>query len=381
MFLVSKIIDSAEELLVTKCKELFYKKIELSSNNNYAAEAIIRYVNYLNHYGADIPQGKKDRIGIFFDQCENRVFRLAMNRIRFSHSANNTDSNNKNYDVSYYTWQIEITGVNAPKLHNIFMLIYRHTISQIDNTSSKTNVIVSYPSIKHPNRISDYSHFMNKGEIPSYNDIVGPHKTALFNTISDFMSSKNIYTKYKMPFKLNILISGPPGTGKTSAVKCVAKEYDLNLEVINSKTSIADFVTRRAEYSNRNHVIIRLFEEIDVIQENSSDDLDLILQYLDGSLTKSGVINIMTTNYPNKLDPRLLRDGRVDYHLEMDRLTYDEAFEPFRKKYDLTSDEMSKCLAECKLYENEKYSPAEIENKIMTFIRLNRCHNRKVEKR
>ena len=62
---------------------------------------------------------------------------------------------------------------------------------------------------------------------------------------------------------------------------------------------------------------------------NSNDDMNkrtsLLFQVLDGVLSSSNLIVIATTNYFNRLDPALIRDGRFDYKIELKGLDYNTA--------------------------------------------------------
>jgi chaperone BCS1 len=52
--------------------------------------------------------------------------------------------------------------------------------------------------------------------------------------------------------------------------------------------------------------------------------LKIMLEYLDGYFSLKNCIVIMTTNHPEKLDPALIRPGRVDYHIHFDAPTNDD---------------------------------------------------------
>ena len=80
---------------------------------------------------------------------------------------------------------------------------------------------------------------------------------------------------------------------------------------------------------------IILYEDIDVFfTERHSHDVNVsfscLINILDGTLSKgSGIINIITTNYPDKLDTALLRPGRIDKIINFDYPKKDEIKEAF----------------------------------------------------
>lgn len=139
----------------------------------------------------------------------------------------------------------------------------------------------------------------------------------------------------EIPHKLCIVLSGPPGFGKTTLIKAIANEYQLNL-YIGSLSSMSDSMLPNISKSLRPDSAI-VFEDIDcMIGKRSAEDtevappgfrqwdrpvktgvtLSAMLNMLDG-LTTIGNIVIMTTNYPEKLDEALLRSERVNLHLRL----------------------------------------------------------------
>jgi chaperone BCS1 len=133
---------------------------------------------------------------------------------------------------------------------------------------------------------------------------------------------------------------GPPGTGKSSIIFSLASSLNKNINILNFGSGVTDsaFI---ALMSNMRENTILLLEDIDALftnrQAESSTDkgflsFSTLLNFLDGSLRKNGMIIVMTTNHPEKLDPALLRKGRVDYMIEIGYITKYQ-IERFAKLY------------------------------------------------
>ena len=137
-----------------------------------------------------------------------------------------------------------------------------------------------------------------------------------------FNNHKEQWTKFGRPWRTGILLSGPPGNGKTSFAKAILLESSMGI----ATCSLGDSKMEDYELLNlvscvpNNHALV--LEDIDCVQpkrEKDDDGITLsgLLNALDGIHTPPGLVVIMTTNYPEKLDPALVRDGRVDIHIEI----------------------------------------------------------------
>ena len=130
-----------------------------------------------------------------------------------------------------------------------------------------------------------------------------------------------------------IAVGGQPGTGKSSLgflVASVTKRpiYTINLSCIRSDSDLMLAILR----SDKDCII--LLEDIDCATNSStsrelksdSDEMSFgvtmagLLNALDGIMTPDHRIFIMTSNYPDRLDPALIRPGRADVHLSIDYL-------------------------------------------------------------
>jgi len=148
-------------------------------------------------------------------------------------------------------------------------------------------------------------------------------KATLLDCIDKFIASKDKYDKYGKIHKLNLLFTGIPGSGKTTLCKALAKHYGFSIYSMNLNKNVKDeHIISLTSNVKENSII--LYEDIDTFftQRNSTDvnvTFSSIINILDGTLSKgSGVINIITTNFPDKLDAALLRPGRVDKIIQFD---------------------------------------------------------------
>ena len=246
------------------------------------------------------------------------------------------------------------------------------------------------------NKIPPFISFTMKPFITNrkFNNVIGPESKLIEKRVNFFKNNKKWYDAKGIPYTLGLLLSGPPGGGKTSTIKCVANE--MQRHIINVK--LHKYVTRTQMenlfFNDAINVVqngkldqyiipiynrIYVFEDIDC-QENdivlerkdasilSKEDenqavneklsLSCLLNILDGILETPGRIIIMTTNFPQLLDKALIRPGRIDLICEFTRCTNEMIIEFIENFYDikLESREIEKIMA----LENYKYTPAEM---------------------
>ena len=134
-----------------------------------------------------------------------------------------------------------------------------------------------------------------------------------------------------------VLLYGPPGTGKTLLARAVAGEASVPFYSISGSDFVEMFVGVGAsrvrdlfEQAKQNAPSIVFIDEIDAVgrhrgaglgggHDEREQTLNQLLVELDGFDVKSGVIVIASTNRPDILDPALLRPGRFDRQIVVDR--------------------------------------------------------------
>ena len=164
----------------------------------------------------------------------------------------------------------------------------------------------------------------------------------LLQTLDNFINREEWYKQHGIPYQLGILLHGIPGSGKSSLIKAIASylKYDIyylsasqlykledGLDSLPGKRSIMvieDIDCEPATHSrttSEKHEIVSVTGPQD--KTNSIDkmltmtNLADILNLVDGLCSTHGRIMIMTTNRIDKLDPALIRPGRIDLKLEV----------------------------------------------------------------
>ncbi|KAL6491764.1 hypothetical protein OROGR_011903 [Orobanche gracilis] len=170
-------------------------------------------------------------------------------------------------------------------------------------------------------------------------------KKKIVDDLDMFVNRKEMYRKVGKAWKRGYLLFGPPGTGKSSLIAAMANYlkfdvYDLELTDIRS-----NFELRRLLISTANRSIL-VVEDIDASidlterknkesakppspsmypcqQQGPTVTLSGLLNFIDGLWSSIGDerIIIFTTNHKEKLDPALLRPGRMDVHVHMSYCT------------------------------------------------------------
>ena len=114
--------------------------------------------------------------------------------------------------------------------------------------------------------------------------------------------------------KRGLLLWGPPGSGKTSALNIMAAHMIKELRGVailvgEPGLTVAGLQLFRKVEPNR--PVILIYEDIDALTQQYGEAPFLAM--LDGEMQISGVVNVATTNYPERLDPRFVdRPGRFD---------------------------------------------------------------------
>ncbi|KAI9282770.1 P-loop containing nucleoside triphosphate hydrolase protein [Sporodiniella umbellata] len=151
-------------------------------------------------------------------------------------------------------------------------------------------------------------------------------KERILKDIQSFRRREHWYSNRGIPYRRGYLLYGPPGTGKTSLVQSVASKVNMNVAIISLSGSMDDekFNVMLQEVP---HNSILIMEDIDhcVIRDPSSgkDNVNAkitmsgLLNALDGVAAQEGAMIFMSCNDVNRLQPALLRPGRIDMKMEL----------------------------------------------------------------
>ncbi|KAI8384067.1 P-loop containing nucleoside triphosphate hydrolase protein [Blakeslea trispora] len=151
-------------------------------------------------------------------------------------------------------------------------------------------------------------------------------KEHILKDIQTFRSRESWYSIRGIPYRRGYLLYGPPGTGKTSLVQSVASKVNMNVAIISLSGKMDDenFAVMLREVP-RNSILV--MEDIDhcVIKDPSSSGDDYsaritmsgLLNALDGVVAQEGSMIFMTCNDITRIQPALLRPGRIDMKMEL----------------------------------------------------------------
>lgn len=245
----------------------------------------------------------------------------------------------------------------------------------------------------------------------SFQNMFFNRKEEIISKLDFFLQNSDWYYKKGIPHSLGIGLHGPPGTGKTSLIKCIAKYSDRHIVCLSLKTVKTRKQLFQAFYEaqyNRNNKPdsitfdkkIIVIEDIDCLGEIvykrgtkissnekhikdvlytianttvSCDDnkasiasiikqddlitLDDVLNLWDGLLETPGRILIISSNHYDKLDPALIRPGRIDITLELSHVSRETFSEIYTHLFGTKIN-----ASQLKRVPDKKYTPAEIMN-------------------
>lgn len=155
--------------------------------------------------------------------------------------------------------------------------------------------------------------------------------------IVEFLKNPSKFQRLGAQIPKGVLLMGPPGTGKTLVARAVAGEAGVPFFSINGSEFIQMFVGVGASRvrdmfrtAKENAPCILFIDEIDAVgrirgagmgggHDEREQTLNQILSEMDGFQQTEAVIVVAATNRPDVLDPALLRPGRFDRHVTVDR--------------------------------------------------------------
>ncbi|KAB2064510.1 hypothetical protein ES319_A09G024500v1 [Gossypium barbadense] len=190
-------------------------------------------------------------------------------------------------------------------------------------------------------------------------------KEEIKNDLIKFSKGKDYYARIGKAWKRGYLLYGPPGTGKSSMIAAMANlldydVYDLELTAVKENTELRRLLL---DTSSKSIIVIEDIDcSIDLTGQrekkkekdgNEDEPSDPVTKRVkeeeknESKVTLSGLLNcidglwsscggeriiVFTTNYVEKLDPALIRRGRMDKHIELSYCCFD-AFKVFAKNY------------------------------------------------
>ena len=180
--------------------------------------------------------------------------------------------------------------------------------------------------------------YVQKDTGVTFKDVAGQEEAKeSLQEVVDFLHNPGKYTAIGAKLPKGALLVGPPGTGKTLLAKAVAGEANVPFFSLSGSEFVEMFVGVGAsrvrdlfEEAKKNAPCIVFIDEIDAIgksrdsrygggNDEREQTLNQLLAEMDGFDTSKGLLILAATNRPEVLDPALLRPGRFDRRIIVDR--------------------------------------------------------------
>jgi hypothetical protein len=165
----------------------------------------------------------------------------------------------------------------------------------------------------------------------------------IMSEISSFWKKGKLFKEYGFLHRRGYLLYGPQGSGKTVLVQQVVADIvkDGGIAFICENPCILESGLEEFRSIEKNRPVVCLFEDIDATVAKYGEDA--LLSLLDGETQINRVLNVATTNYPEKLDPRIVaRPRRFDRILWIGMPTNEVRRMYFEKKLNIKTNELDK---------------------------------------
>ena len=160
-------------------------------------------------------------------------------------------------------------------------------------------------------------------ENTQFDDLVLPPSlsSALQADVKHFLSSRELYAKAGAAWKRGMLLMGPPGNGKTHAIKALIKQTGLPCVYVKSfsgrHVDPSESIPQVFKRARALAPCVVVLEDLDSLVDD--ENRSFLLNELDGFAVNDGLLTIASTNHPERLDPSLLhRPSRFDRKYRFD---------------------------------------------------------------
>lgn len=230
--------------------------------------------------------------------------------------------------VSEPRLRIVAFGRGKRAVNDLFDAAFNHSKAKLNG---HTEVFVA-----QPHEHAEHSHWrrLEPRRLRKLNTVVSsstPGPETLIDDMRTFLAREDWYAERGVPYRRGYLFHGPPGCGKTSFVTAAAGVLSCPIYVLNlADPYLSDLALLKLVTEARPRSILLIedvdaaFREVDTAGPCSGDGsrregasmglltFSGVLNALDGVAGQEGKLVVLTTNHPEKLDPALVRPGRVD---------------------------------------------------------------------
>jgi mitochondrial chaperone BCS1 len=186
----------------------------------------------------------------------------------------------------------------------------------------------------------------------------------LADDLRRFRSRGDWYADRGIPWRRGYLLFGPPGTGKSSAIRALATELGMDIATLDvGRSGLTDDALREALMTAPRNALVAI-EDIDAVftqrdvASKAGVSFSGLLNAIDGVATQEGRALVMTTNHLERLDPALIRPGRADVHLELGLVGAGAAAQLFARFF---PDDAARAVAFARAIGTQRFSPAELQ--------------------